>query len=339
MDKVQIKRLKDIIEKTDLLKDAVFKFSLKNFSSIKSGGTCTCFLRADRRKDLLCFLKDCVPLCRESGTEIYPVGDSTNILFNDGNLNLILIRLGEEFDYIDIGQNGHIRAGAALRLQKFVVEAAKKGYDYSYLAGIPGTLGGAIAGSSGAPDININSTVKNIKYISLSGNKVEEIKTPVTSSNYSYREFNISGPGLLTDIYFEYQPLQKPGHKAKNIKGKPDNEAVKPGKETGKEAILKRIRDNIALKKSRQPLNTKNAGCIFKNPAKSGLAAGEMIDICGFKGFKYGGAEVSDLHANFIINSGNASSKDIFVLSKIIKNAVMQRFGVELEYEIRLVGF
>jgi UDP-N-acetylmuramate dehydrogenase len=111
----------------------------------------------------------------------------------------------------------------------------------------------------------------------------------------------------------------------KNVRSEPDE-------------IFNKIRSKIKQKKMEQPLAGKNAGCFFKNPGNTGSTSGELIDACMFKGFSYGGACISEKHANFIDNFNNASSKDIFVLSKIVRDSVKDKYGIELEYEVVLVG-
>jgi UDP-N-acetylmuramate dehydrogenase len=110
------------------------------------------------------------------------------------------------------------------------------------------------------------------------------------------------------------------------------------GKKSGSKDILSAIRERIKQKKACQPTDSKNAGCFFKNPGRTGKTAGELVDLCGFKGFCYGGARVSKKHANFIENFSNASSKDMHVLSKIIMEEVRIKHGIELGYEVNMVG-
>jgi UDP-N-acetylmuramate dehydrogenase len=133
--------------------------------------------------------------------------------------------------------------------------------------------------------------------------------------DYDYRSFKLNILPTITDIYFKADCADRT-------------------------EIFKKIRHNIKIKKSTQPLNTKNAGCFFKNPfAEVKYSSGEMLDMCGLKGFGYGGARVSVKHANFLENYGNASGGDIYILSKIVKDFVKKRFKVDLEYEVKLVGF
>ena len=327
-------RLKKLIEETGLPETAVFNCSLSGLSAINSGGFCVCLITVNKRKHLIDFLNGFNSL-KNIDVKLLVVGHATNILFNDGCLNIILIRLGDDFNYIDIKKNGIISAGAAVSLQKFIVETAKEGYDFSSFAGIPGTLGGAVAGNSGSAGIGINKLVRRIKYTAFCQDKACQHEKELTTADYSYRKLDIDGMFIITDVLFDGSSLIHQ-NSSKNLQtGKP---GADPG-ESARKAVFDKIRENIKMKKQSQPLNTKNAGCFFKNPAGSAFTAGKLIDSCGLKGFSYGGAQISKLHANFIINACNASSKDIYTLSAIVKDIVMQKYGIALEYEVRLAGF
>ncbi len=327
-------RLKKLIKETGLSDNAVFNCSLSGLSAIKTGGFCSCLITANQRKRLYDFLSGFISL-KNPDIELFALGNATNILFNDGHLNIVLVRLGGDFNYLDIQKNGSISAGAAVSLQKFVVETAKKGHDFSFLAGIPGTLGGAVAGNSGSAGQAINSLVKKIKYIGLDKDKTGQYEKELSKDDYSYRKLDIDGMFIITDVLFERSSLIYQNF-SKDIKI--NKRKINASGNIGK-AVFDKIRENIKKKKQSQPLNTKNAGCFFKNPGGSDFGAGKLIDCCGLKGFRYGGAQISELHANFIINTGNASSKDIYTLSAIIRDMVRQKYGITLEYEVRLIGF
>jgi len=309
----KLKKIKEIIP-GDLIKSAIFGIDVSKITSIGTGGKSICLINIKSRKDLL----EIVEVLLKNNIEFVVIGSGTNILFNDGYMDIILLKLCGEFDYLKVSSSGEIFVGAAYNLQKFVVSAAKFGQDFSFLAGIPGTLGGAVVGSSGTKIVNINNFVKKIKYLSIESKKVEEKTTELNSNNYGYRYFNIPdlipGSGVLTDT-------------------------VLKGNLLGRGIIFKKIRENIKKKKLKQPLNTKNLGCFFKNPEGYSLSAGEMIDKCGLKNFWYDSARISEKHANFIENYKNAESKDVYILSKIIKDFVKDKFNKELLYEIRMIGF
>jgi len=280
--------------------NAVFGFDISAESSLNVGGEVAAFITADSIEELA----EIYGLCTRQKLSFMVIGEGTNVLFNEGFLNFVVVKLGKSFKYFRIGGD-RIEAGAAYSLQKFVIDAAKQGYDFSALAGIPGTLGGAVYGNSG----DICSYVISIDCLFEGGRRG---KVRIGKANYSYRRLEVAGLKAILSIQFK-------------------------APKSDSNAIFKKIRDQIKQKKKTQPLKDKSGGCFFKNP--SGLSAGKLIEGCGLKSFRYGGAAVSAKHANFIINLGNASADDIYVLSAIIRDMVYLKYDVWLENEVRMIGF
>lgn len=292
------------------LGNIIFNINTSRLSSIKSGGKAFCYFRADRIRDL----KRMIETCRENKIPFMIIGDCTNILFSDGYINITLIKLGTGFNYIKFGKSDEIKAGAACNLSKLIIKASGRGYDLSEFSGIPGTLGGSIAGNSGNRNTGICNFVKSISYIAENNGEIKEITSGLNRSNFSYRRLKVPGLIALTGATLKAEKAEK-------------------------NDILKRVENRIKKRKLTQPVNGRSLGCFFKNTKDSSGSAGELIEKCGFKGFQYGGARVSEKHANFIENFRNASSNDIFVLSRIIMDRVMDKYGIRLEYEIKLAGF
>ena len=303
-----ISNIKEIFDK-NFQENLVFNFDVSNLTSIGTGGKCLYFLKIENRK----FLLDAVTKLTENSVKFIVIASGTNILFNDGFLAFAVLKLGKEFDYLQFAKAGKIIAGAACNLQRFIVDCAKKGYDFSFLAGIPGSVGGAVMGNSGGNDNFLNDYLQKIRYVAANKNKVED-KTIEIKNASKYRSFRVAGLSVLTDIILQ-------------------------GERKDRELIFEKIRENIKIKKAKQPLNLKSAGCFFKNIESYHLRTGEMIDKCGLKNFSYGGARVSSRHANFLENHSDASSKDLKILSKIVKYFVKNNFNKELEYEVRMIGF
>jgi len=297
------------ISEKDFRNNIVLNYSLSNLTSIGTGGKCLYFFKAENRK----FLQNIITKLKENSIEFIVIGSGTNMLFNDGFLNIAVLKLGKEFNYIQFEKTGKIIAGAACNLQRFIVDCARHSYDFSFLSGIPGTVGGAVMGNSGGNDNSLNGYLQKIRYLAVDKNMIED-RTIGIKSNCAYRFFNVPDLAVLTDVTLT-------------------------GEKKDRELIFNKIRENIKNKKANQPLNSKNAGCFFKNIKDYHLRTGEMIDKCGLKNFSYGGARISNKHANFLENHSNASSKDLLILSKIIKYFVKNSFDKELEYEIRMVGF
>ena len=310
------KKIKKFLQSTDLKLNVRFLQETSRLSSFGTGGKCICIFFINNITEL-CGVLD---FLKEAEIGFYILGSGTNTLFADDFIDVAVIKLSGDFNYLKIaaennGDGNIISAGSAYRLERFVVDTAKSGFDFSFLAGIPGTLGGAVAGNAGNLQSGICRYLKSIGYAGFKDCKVLSLDAQVSSDNYGYRSFKLNGLAAITDIYLTADRADRA-------------------------EIFKKIRRNIKIKKSSQPLNTKNAGCFFKNPpAESGYGSGEMIDMCGLKGFSYGGARVSQKHANFLENYDNASSGDIYMLSKIVKDFVKKRFKINLEYEVKLVGF
>ena len=301
--------IKSIVKNT-VLNNIMFDVNTSKLISIKTGGKALCYFVADKIDDL----KKMVECCLKNQIKFMVIGDGTNILFSDIYVNLVLIKLGRGFNYLKFGRKNEITVGAAYRLLKFIIKAADKGYDFSRLSGIPGTMGGSVIGNSGDRDKGICDYIKKISYISDIERKAEERTIILKDSNFGYRYFHVPDLLVLTEVVLNSEKLDR------------DN-------------ILRKIRSKIKNKKLNQPVNTRSSGCFFKNPRNCSMSAGALIEKSSLKGFTYGGARVSEEHANFIENFNNASAEDIFILSKIVRDTVMDKFKVNLQYEIKMIGF
>jgi UDP-N-acetylmuramate dehydrogenase len=311
MEKIKLtgKEIIQIIKSTGLRK-IVFDADTSKLSSIRAGGRVLCYFNADNIDEL----KIMIETCSKNGIDFLLVGDCTNILFNGGYMNMVLIRLGRGFNYIKLDGENNLNAGASFNFLNFIVKAASMGFDFSEFSGIPGTLGGSVAGNSGTNKTGICDHISEVRCIVRSGNEIVEKNVSLSKNDYGYRHLDIKGLIAVTGVVLSA--------------GRSD-----------KKDILSRVKKKINEKKLSQPIKAKSSGCFFKNPDGSLMSAGELIDKCGLKGFCYGGARVSMKHANFIENSGNASPEDILVLSRIVKDKVMGKFNKKLEYEVRLAGF
>ena len=330
MHDIFLKKIKKTLDELSLLQYAEFFYDLSKISSIKTGGQCICFIKINKKNDLSLLMEK---LALEKPAYWLVVGDCTNILFNDGLLKLLIIKLGYDFDYINFNDD-KISVGAACNLQKFIMYAARKGFDYSFLAGIPGTVGGAVMGNSGTDKKGINNLVSSLDCIYIKNNKAFFQKRQRKEFPGKYRDSAINNDVIITDIVFEKPRAENNGQDQIAVTLQQDGCFIED-----RELIFKKIRDNIKNKKAMQPLNSRNIGCFFKNPQNSKLSAGIMIDRCNLKGFKFGAAQISEKHANFIENTEKSCSKDILTLSRIVRDFIRDIYNIDLEYEIKMVGF
>jgi UDP-N-acetylmuramate dehydrogenase len=231
-------------------------------------------------------------------------------------------------------RNTNVIAGAGVPLQKLVLEAAKKGLSgLENLAGIPGTLGGAIWGNAGAFEREIGDLVEEVKVLDVGGSKLEVKKLKKEDCKFGYRN----------SIF-------------KRRKNWIILEATLKLEKGNKKEIEEKIKEILKLRKEKQPLELPCAGSVFKNvpikkvpkkiqekfkeKIKNGfLPAGVLIDTARLKGFQIGGAKISEKHANFIVNVGEAKASDVKELIEKIKKGVKKKFKIQLEEEIKLVGF
>ena len=288
----------------------VVDYDVSRLNSLRTGGKAAALIRTDSVEGLVFILE----LLDSNSMDYVILGSGTNTIFPDGAFGTIIVKLGKSFDHCGFKDDGTIWAGGACGTQSLVMKAAKQGYDLSPLAGIPGTIGGAVSGNSGTGSLGICDYIITIKAIFKYNDKIVYDEIDSANMEYGYRYFKLKGLIAITELI-----LRARKDKAENI--------------------LQVIHGDVVKRKISQPVGAKTCGCFFKNPSEIEKSAGAMIDECGMKGFYYGGAKVSNKHANFIENSRNATSEDIVVLSRIIKNRVKEKFNIELEYEVKMIGF
>ncbi len=291
------------------LKKVIFDCDTSKLCSIGAGGRSAALVIVEDTEKLLSLIE----ALEKSNIKYIILGGGTNTVFGGGPMDHVLIKPGRSFGDINIEPGIKIEAGAALGTSNLVMKAARHGLDLAFLAGIPGTIGGAICGNSGTSGQWISGCIGRLKYITRSGNDLCLAECSGKEIQSGYRFFNI--PGLIAIVSVILEP-------------RADDSRV----------LLSKIKQNMIKRKLSQPVGAKTSGCFFKNPGEDGRSAGALIEECGLKGFLYGGARVSPVHANFIENFKSALPEDIIVLSRIIKSKVIERYGIDLEYEVRLIG-
>ncbi|MCK5595757.1 UDP-N-acetylmuramate dehydrogenase, partial [bacterium] len=241
------------------------------------------------------------------------LGGGTNVLIRDRGIRGVVLNLAHGLCSISIKTDSVI-CGAGTLLSKLLKQVAKvelTGLEFA--AGIPGTVGGAVVMNAGTKEIrniehvSIGNLIESVKAIDMNGNVCELGKEDL---RFGYRKSNLSKYIIL--------------------------EAKLKLKTGSKKEISDRVSILLEHKKSTQVLDIPSAGCIFKN--LDGHSAGRLIDKAGLKGLAVGDAQVSEKHANFIVNKGNASAQDVLELIKKIKLTVFEKTGVELEEEVKVMG-
>jgi UDP-N-acetylmuramate dehydrogenase len=253
-------------------------------------------------------LKKAVQRCNENNIPIYVMGLGSNLLISDDGLRAAVIKLeSEQFEQIRF-DGEQITAWAGAELSKLVLSCVQKGLSgLEPLTGIPGSVGGAVKMNAGGNFGDFGSAVEAVTLMDRWGSVSEKSKPELV---FDYRSTNITAKFIL------------------NAQLKLS--AADP------EQIMRTVKEVWIYKKNNQPLNTRNSGCIFKNPRDA--AAGALIDRAGLKGTQIGGAIVSEKHANFIIAQKGCKSHDVMRLIETVMQKVKEKFGVELELEIEIWG-
>jgi UDP-N-acetylmuramate dehydrogenase len=251
-------------------------------------------------------LQTVVERCRENGVRIQVLGFGSNLLVNDEGVRAVVIKLdGEQFTEIHF-DGPEVTAWAGAELSKLVLTCVEKGLSgIEALTGIPGSVGGAVKMNAGGNFGDFGSAVETVTLMDSTGNIFEKSKPELV---FDYRKTNITAKFIL-------------------------NAQLKLNPATP-EQIMQTVKEIWIYKKNNQPLNTKNSGCIFKNPR--GVSAGALIDKAGLKGLQVGGAVVSDKHANFIIAQEGCTSRDVLRLIEAIKQRIKEQFNLDLELEIEI---
>ncbi|KUK65743.1 MAG: UDP-N-acetylenolpyruvoylglucosamine reductase [Desulfotomaculum sp. 46_80] len=250
-----------------------------------------------------------VDLVQKHNLPLTVIGNGSNILVCDGGIRGVVLKIGARFSKVTV-ENNKIIAGGGTKLVHLVNMALSKGIGgFEFLAGIPGTVGGAVvmnAGVNGAAFCDI------LEYALLMDQSGKTIKRTSEELGFGYRMSNLQGASLIV------------------------LEACCLGIIKEKKDIQKNIEEMLEKRKNTQPTGSASAGSVFKNPP--GSSAGFLIDQAGGKGLRVGDAMVSTVHSNFIVNLDKATAREVLDLIEEIKELVIQRFGTELTLEVKVLG-
>ncbi|MDD5144795.1 MAG: UDP-N-acetylmuramate dehydrogenase [Candidatus Pacebacteria bacterium] len=275
--------------------------SLKNYTTFRIGGKARYFSAVKDEDDLIESLK----FSERKKIPFFILGLGSNVLVSDEGFKGLIIKIQNSKFKI---QNSTIITDAGVLLGKLVNLALKNNLTgLEWAAGIPGTVGGAIRGNSGAFNESIGNAIKEAKVLNVKLKKIENLNSK--ECRFKYRESVFKENKNL--IILSATLNLKKGNKIK---------------------IQNKINKNLETRKSRQPLEFPSAGSIFLNPPD--FSAAELIEKCNLKGRIMGGAKISEKHANFIINIGSAKSSDVKKLINLIKKEVKAKFKINLKEEI-----
>jgi UDP-N-acetylmuramate dehydrogenase len=283
-----------------------FDEALGPYTSWKLGGPADAFVTVESTAELAALLR----YTFKRKLPWFVLGSGSNLLVGDGGLRGIVLRLGGDFARIAFPESadGRVlaRVGASASMPLLTAQAASHGaLGISSLAGIPGSVGGALRMNAGT-DREFGEFVRDVFVQTPSKPEPHAV-----SPEYFYRHTSLADDAIVSEVTLHF-------------------ERADPG------VVRKEMQSRLVRRKKTQPLQLPNAGSCFRNPP--GDKAGRLIEAAGAKGWREGDAEVSPLHANFIVNHGAARAADVAALLARVRRAVFEQFGVELELEVHFVG-
>ncbi len=296
----------DLIKEREIGK-VIENVSLKKYTSYKVGGNARCVVYPKNVKKLIELLR----LCNNKNVKYKVLGNGSNTLFSDEEYDGVIIKL-DDFNEIKMLNATTIRVGAGYSLMRLSVYATKKALSgLEFASGIPGTVGGAVYMNAGAYKSDMGYIVKKVKVLTPNYTVINMTNAEL---NFHYRSsFFQTHPGYIC------------------------LEATIGLKRGNREEMIEINRDRKERRLASQPLEYPSAGSVFRNP--EGQFAGKLIEDLGLKGLTRGGAQVSEKHANFIINLGNATANDIKDLITFVHDTVLENYDIDLKIEQEFVNW
>lgn len=288
---------------------------MADLSWLRVGGPAEMLFQPAHMADIAAFMRQVPP-----EVPVMPIGVCSNLIIRDGGIRGAVIRLGRGFNGFEVMANGHLRVGAGALDAQVAKQAAQAGFDLAFLRTIPGAIGGAIRMNAGCYGSYLADHFVSATAVRRDGTIVTLKPSDLA---FSYRNSAIPDDMVIT-------------------------QAVLHAKKDQPDAIADRMDEALAKRAASQPVNDRSCGSTFRNPAGfsstgraddvQDLKAWKVIDDAGLRGFRLGGAQMSPMHPNFLINTGDATAADLENLGELVRKRVFQNSGIALEWEIRRVG-
>ena len=277
---------------------------MSRHTSFRIGGKAAMLVECDE----LSALTEALEILAEEDVDWRVLGKGSNLLVSDEGYAGAVVVLGKDFRHFTT-EDDELKTGAAVPLARLVQEAFSKGLSgLEFAVGIPGTVGGAIVMNAGSRDEWFDSVIRSVTVLEPGRGLVGLRRSEVS---WGYRSTDLRSRGIVVEASLRLE------------QGDPTK-------------IRWAMERSLSRRKRTQPLSMPSAGSIFKNPV--GDSAGRLIEAAGLKGMTVGGAQISETHANFIVNLGTASASDVLSVMERARETVKEAFGVELEPEIELLG-
>ncbi len=297
-------KLEEIVPKENIKYDEPMKLH----TTTKVGGKCDCFIEPSSVEEI----KAVIQFAKDNNIKYYVIGHGSNLLVVDEGIEAIVIKIGKLFADVEIeGTTIKAYSGCAIpRLSQMAKDNLLSGMEFA--CGIPGTVGGAIRMNAGAYGSEMVNIVDKVGYLDENGQVVE---IDNKACNFSYRHSMFVENPQYVVLYAIFKLTYG------NI-----------------EEIEEKMNANMEARRTKQPIEYPNFGSVFKRPNVEGVYVGKMVEELGLKGYKIGGAQVSTKHSGFIINTGNATCKDVLDLIEYVKNKVYKEYDIMLQEEVVILG-
>lgn len=296
--------MKDLIHQIETLGCKVSPdYPMKKYTWLRVGGSADVVVEPKNHSEFIELLN----LLNKSSVPWVVLGEGSNTIIYDKGISGVVIST-KKLKKFEIVDETKVLAESGVILGTILNRTIKEGLiGFEFAAGIPGTVGGGIFMNAGANNGEIKDVLDTV-WIWLDG---KEVSIPRSDIKFEYRKSNLPKDSVVTKALFKL-------------------------KHGNSEESEKNVKEYMAKRNSTQPIKMSNTGSIFKNP--DDIAAGQLIEELGLKGFSIGGAQFSDLHANFIVNTGNARASDVLELIEKAKSEALSKRGIKLETEVKVMG-
>jgi UDP-N-acetylmuramate dehydrogenase len=279
---------------------------LSNHTTIKIGGPADVFVEPSSIENLVKVME----LINEYQVPWRAIGRGSNLLVSDQGIEGVVIKLGQGIDMLNI-ENTEVTVGGGHSIVSLATMMSKKGYSgLEFASGIPGSVGGAVYMNAGAHGSDLSKILIRARILFEDGS-IEWINNEGMEFSYRTSVLQKKRPGIVLEAVLQLQHGEK-------------------------EKIVAEMLKNKDYRKDTQPWNFPCAGSIFRNPLPN--YAGKLIEVADLKGFSIGGAKISEMHGNFIVNAGNATAADVLALIQYVKKTIYDLYEIEMETEVEIIG-
>jgi UDP-N-acetylmuramate dehydrogenase len=279
---------------------------LSSHTTIKIGGPADLFIEPSTIENL----EKAMKVIREAGVKWTAIGRGSNLLVSDKGIEGVVIKLGAGLDHVEVVENT-VTVGAGTSIVALAMTLSRKGLSgLEFASGIPGSVGGAVYMNAGAHGSDISKILEKA-YILFEDGTMEWLTVEQMKFSYRTSVLQKERPGIVLEAVFNLQ-----NGEIDTIKG-----------------VIKKNKD---YRKDTQPWSSPCAGSIFRNPLPN--YAGQLVEKAGLKGYSIGGAQISEMHGNFIVNTGNATAGDVLALIDYVKKQIWDLYSIRMETEIEIIG-